>query len=367
MKRFLIIIAITALAVAIAACGIIPGTDVQPTESNTTPTGESVGDTTYVEQEGVEVIYLAGGCFWGLEKLMESLPGVIEATSGYANGQGTDPTYAEVSSGTTGYRETVRVEYKPEEVSLDMVLFTFFTAIDPTIKNRQGNDVGSQYQSGIYYADDTSEATVERIANVERLRYEPFEVEIKPLTSFYDAEAYHQDYLDKNPGGYCHITQKQFVLAANAIVDPADYPRPSDDDIRARLTDAQYDVTQNAGTDPPFNNEFWDNHETGIYVDIVTGEPLFSSRDKFDSGTGWPSFSKSIDDNVLVLLSDNSIGMTRVEVRSRAGNSHLGHVFYGENSSPGGVRYCMNSSALRFIAADDMQTAGYGYLTDYLD
>lgn len=367
MKKIFIIILALLLAVTTVSCG--GGPEPSPTTTTKVPpvTGETTGDKTYVEQEGVEVIYLAGGCFWGLEKLMQSLPGVITATSGYANGQGADPTYAEVSSGTTGYRETMRIEYKPDQVSLDLVLFTFFTAIDPTIKNRQGNDVGTQYQSGIYFTDGASQATAERIANVERLRYQPFEVEIKPLTSFYEAEEYHQDYLDKNPGGYCHITPGQFELAENAIVDPADYPRPSDSDIAAKLTEEQYNVTQNAGTDPPFNNEFWDNHEQGIYVDIVTGEPLFSSRDKFDSGTGWPSFSQSIDDNVLVLLPDDSAGMTRTEVRSRAGNSHLGHVFYGESNSPGGVRYCMNSSALQFIPAEDMAATGYGYLSDYLD
>ncbi len=151
------------------------------------------------------------------------------------------------------------------------------------------------------------------------------------------------------------------------IVDPANYPRPSDNEIAAKLTREQYNVTKNAGTDLPFSSEFWDNDEKGIYVDIVTGESLFSSKDKFDSGTGWPSFSKSIDDNVMVLLSDSSGGMTRTEVRSRAGNSHLGHVFYGESQSPGGVRFCINGSALRFVPADDIEAQGYGYLKGYVD
>ncbi len=184
------------LVVAIGACGVSPGPSTQPTDSTSAP-GEPAGDKTYVKQEGIDVIYVAGGYFWGIEILMQTLPSVIRATSGYANGVGADPTYAQVSSGTTGYRETVRVEYKPDRISLDMILFTFFTAIDPTAKDKQGNDMGSQYQSGIYFVDEASKTTVERIADVERLRYDPFEVEVKPLTSFYDAEEYHQDYLDK--------------------------------------------------------------------------------------------------------------------------------------------------------------------------
>jgi peptide methionine sulfoxide reductase msrA/msrB len=329
-------------------------------------TGEPVGDQTYSKQEGVDVIYLAGGCFWGLEKLMQTLPGVTVATSGYANGQGEDPTYSSVSNGNTGYRETVRVEYEPDKVSLDRVLFTFFTAIDPTVEDKQGNDVGTQYQSGIYYTNDTAKETVDRIADVERGRYEPFAVEITALSSFYDAEDYHQDYLDKNPNGYCHITSQDFDLAAKSIVDPGDYPRPSDDAIKASLTEVQYNVTQKEGTEPAFDNEYWDTYEQGIYADVVTGEPLFSSQDKFDAGTGWPSFTQGIDENTLILLDDTSLGMVRTAVQSRAGNSHLGHVFYGENESSTGARFCINSASLRFIPVSEMETQGYGYLKDYV-
>lgn len=322
-------------------------------------------DNTYVKRDGVEVIYLAGGCFWGTEKLMQTIPGVIDATSGYANGEeGVIPDYGTVSR--TGFMETVRVEYEPANISLDAILFTYFRSIDPTKTNRQGNDVGSQYQAGIYWLDDTSKETVQRIADLERGRYDEFAVEIEPLRSFYDAEEYHQNYLDKNPGGYCHISSEEFELARNMIVDPANYKRPPIKEIKALLNEEQYNVTQEAATEPPFQNVYWDNQDRGIYVDIVTGEPLFSSSDKFDSGTGWPSFTKAIDENTLILLNDYSMGTTRTEVRSRAGNSHLGYVFYGKNESPTGVRFCINSAALRFIAYDDMVKEDYGYLIEYV-
>jgi peptide methionine sulfoxide reductase msrA/msrB len=172
--------------------------------------------------------------------------------------------------------------------------------------------------------------------------------------------------LDNNPYGYCHISPDEFERAQNIVVDAAAYRRPSSDVIQGTLTDLQYHVTQDAGTEVPFDNAYWDNHEKGIYVDIVTGEPLFSSADKFDSGTGWPSFSRPIDENTLALLSDDSLGMQRTEVRSRTGNSHLGHVFYGESGSPTGTRYCINSAALMFIPYEDMTAKGYGYLKDYV-
>lgn len=360
MKKLLIIIMTVLMVGAIGACSRAPVQNASENIESEIP--QALGDQTYVKQEGIDVIYLAGGCFWGIEKLMQSLPGVTDVTSGYANGIGKDPTYEYVSSGDSQYRETVRVEYEPNFISLDMILFTFFASIDPTIENKQGNDVGSQYQSGIYYGDDESKATVERIAKVERGRYEPFAVEIKPLMSFFDAEEYHQDYLSKNINGYCHISSEAFELASHMIVDPANYPRPSNDVIKQTLSKEQYSVTQESGTERPFFNEYWNNQERGIYVDIVTGEPLFSSDDKFDSGTGWPSFTKGIDENALILIADRSMSMTRTEVRSRAGNSHLGHVFYGKDESPNGVRFCINSAALRFIPIEEMEAQGYGYL-----
>lgn len=324
-------------------------------------------DPNYIEKEGVEVIYLAGGCFWGMEKLMQSLPGVVDVVSGYANGKADiEPTYNKVITGEIGYRETVRVEYQPDEISLDAILFAYFQVIDPTIKNAQGNDIGTQYQTGIYYADENSKATVERIASIERARHEKFVVEIEAIERFYDAEEYHQDYLTKNPFGYCHISKNEIDNIAEMIIDPGKYQLPIQEQIRANLTDLQLEVTQNAGTERAFTNEYWDNHADGIYVDIVTGEPLFSSKDKFDSGTGWPSFTKPIDNNTIRSIEDNSFGMKRIEVRSRAGNSHLGHLFSNEPVSPTGTRYCINSTALQFIPFEEMESAGYGYLVNFV-
>lgn len=325
-------------------------------------------DNTYTKQEGVEVIYVAGGCFWGIEKLMQSIRGVVEATSGYANGKADIvPTYDLVVTGETGYRETVRVEYKPDQVSLDALIFAFYQVIDPTIENAQGYDVGTQYQTGIYYTNEESKNTVERVTDIVRDRFEVFVVEIKPLERFYEAEEYHQDYLVKNPMGYCHISRDEIAAITNIIVDPGNYPRPADEDIKEMLTELQYDITQNASTESAFRNEYWDNHARGLYVDIVTGEPLFSSSDKFDTGTGWPSFTKAIDQNAFVYLAEDSLGVTRTEVRSRAGNTHLGHVFENESLSPTGTRYCINSAALRFVPYEQMEAEGYGYLLDYID
>lgn len=314
------------------------------------------------------VIYLAGGCFWGMEHLMQSIPGVTDAQSGYANGTGeVDANYRAVCTGSTGFRETVRVEYDPEQVSLDALLLAYFYVIDPTVQNRQGNDQGSQYQTGVYYSNDRAKETVERIAEIERGRSPEFHVEIGPLVNFYPAEAYHQDYLDKNPQGYCHIPTEEIRLFSKLRIDPGDYRKPAAEAIRDKLTEEQYRVTQENGTESPYDNAFWDRFEKGIYVDIVTGEPLFSSADKFASGCGWPAFSQPIEAPAVVELPDDSLGMRRTEVRSRAGNSHLGHVFTNDPESPNGVRYCINSASLRFIPYAKMESEGYGYLLDLFD
>lgn len=327
----------------------------------------SISSTTHEEKRYMEdkenVIYLAGGCFWGIEQLMQSIPGVIDAQSGYANGTGEDDAnYQAVSSGRTGFRETVRVEYDPKQVSLDALLLAYFYVINPTVENRQGNDVGSQYQTGVYYTNDQAKETVERIAEIERSRSKEFFVEIGPLLNFYPAEEYHQDYLEKNPGGYCHIPLAEIKLFSNLRIDPGDYQKPAAEAIRDKLTEEQYRVTQENATEPAFANEFWDQFEKGIYVDVVTGEPLFSSTDKFESGCGWPAFSKPIEEPAVVELPDNSFGMKRTEVRSRVGDSHLGHVFSEDPESPNGVRYCINSASLRFIPYAKMEAEGYGYL-----
>lgn len=337
-------------------------------ESETGTSQDVSHEETMYTDTSEHVIYLAGGCFWGIEYLMQSIPGVIDAQSGYANGTGeADANYHQVSRGNTGFRETVRVEYDPQQVSLDALLLAYFYVIDPTVKNAQGNDRGSQYQTGIYYTNDQAKETVERIAEIERNRSPQFFVEIGPLVNFYPAEEYHQDYLEKNPGGYCHIPRDEIKLFSTLRIDPGEYQKPATETIRDKLSDEQYRITQENGTEKPFANEFWDQFEKGIYVDVVTGEPLFSSQDKFESSCGWPSFSKPIESPVVVERPDTSYGMYRTEVRSRAGDSHLGHVFSGDPESPNGVRYCINSAALRFIPYEKMDAEGYGYLLSLFD
>ncbi len=314
-------------------------------------------------------IYLAGGCFWGMERLMRSLPGVTAVVSGYAQDRETgNPlspgavSYECVCAGGTGLKEAVKVTFDPQAVSLDAILFAYFRAIDPTVKNRQGHDIGEQYQTGIYYTDFESGQTVQRIAAVERERAGRFEVEIRPLVAFYEAEDYHQRYLEKNPGGYCHIPDALIESLSHMTFDPGMYQRAPKEKLEGLLTKLQYDVTQNAATEPPFHNAYWNRFERGIYVDVVTGEPLFTSRDKFESTCGWPSFSKPLDEGAVLKIPDHSHHMRRTEVKSRAGNSHLGHVFSGDVESPTGTRYCINSAALRFIPYEEMEEQGYGEL-----
>ena len=346
-----------------AALMLLTGCSAQRSGKNEDAGEEDVRVKMDFSKEPENVIYLAGGCFWGMEKLMESIPGVVDAVSGYANGTcEEDAVYSTVCTGKTGFRETVRVEYDPEKVSLDALLLAYFYVVDPTAVNKQGNDVGTQYQSGVYYTNDDARATVERIAAIERGRTEDFAVEIGPLVNFYPAEEYHQDYLDKNPGGYCHIPTKEIELFSHLAIDPGDYRKPAQDVIRDKLTAEQYQVTQENATERPFQNAYWDSRAKGIYVDVVTGEPLFSSLDKFDSSCGWPAFSSPIEEPAVVEKEDDSHGMVRTEVRSRAGDSHLGHVFEDDPESPTGTRYCINSAALRFVPYDEMEAAGYGYL-----
>ncbi len=312
-----------------------------------------------------KTIYLAGGCFWGMEKLMQSIPGVIDAVSGYANGTGEkDADYKTVCTGKTGFRETVRVTYDPNRVSLDQLLFAYFEVIDPAAVNRQGHDIGTQYQSGVYYDDAESQSTVERIFAIERARTPDFAVEIGPLVSFFPAEEYHQDYLDKNPSGYCHIPFAKIAQLSHGTIDAGRYAKPSEEQIRARLTPEQFAVTQQSATERPFTSEYYGSRRQGLYVDVVTGEPLFTSDDMYRSSCGWPSFTKPVNLSVVVKREDNTHGMRRMEVRSRAGNSHLGHVFEGDPESPNGVRYCINGASLRFIPYEELDAQGYGYLKE---
>lgn len=319
--------------------------------------------TMETDMNGKREIYLAGGCFWGMEKLMRSMRGVTDVVSGYANGTGeADANYETVSKGNTGFRETVKVTYDPSLTSVDALLLAYFYVVDTTQVNRQGNDVGTQYQAGIYYTDADTQASVEQIAKIEASRTEGFAVEIKALENFFPAEEYHQKYLDKNPNGYCHIPLKEIELFSNLQIDPGDYRKPAAEALRDKLTDIQYKVTQEASTEMPFTNAYWQHFTKGIYVDVVTGEPLFSSTDKFESSCGWPAFSKPIEAPTVIEKEDLSHGMVRTEVRSRSGDSHLGHVFRNDPESPNGVRYCINSASLRFVPYEKMEAEGYGYL-----
>ena len=238
--------------------------------------------------------------------------------------------------------------------------------IDPAAVNRQGHDVGTQYQAGVYYADEEAKAVVERVAAVERGRTKGFAVEIGPLENFFPAEEYHQDYLDKNPNGYCHIPRAEIERVSRAVVDAGRYARPDAERILSALTPEQYAVTQQGATERPFGNAYYAERSKGIYVDVVTGEPLFTSRDKYESSCGWPAFQRPIEAAAVVERPDNAFGMRRTEVRSRAGDSHLGHVFENDPESPNGVRYCINSAALRFGPYEEMEAQGYGYLMDKL-
>lgn len=312
-------------------------------------------------------LYLAGGCFWGMEKYLASIRGVLSTQAGYANGRTENPSYEEVCHNDTGHAETVRVSYDPEVLPLAFLLELYFEAIDPTSLNRQGGDRGVQYRTGIYYAEERDLPIIQdAIKRLQKGLTKPVAIEVGPLVNFCPAEEYHQKYLDKNPGGYCHISPVQFKKAAEARVNPARYQLPDAKELQKSLTKAQYEVTQKGATEPPFRNAYFDHFAPGIYVDVTTGEPLFVSADKFESGCGWPSFSKPIDPNVLQEKTDLSHKMVRTEVRSRVGGAHLGHVFNDGPKESGGLRYCINSAALRFIPKEDMDSEGYGYLKGLL-
>lgn len=304
-------------------------------------------------------IWLAGGCFWGVEEYFSRLDGVVETSVGYANGRTENPGYYDIPN--TGHAETVHVVFDTDKISLDLILESFFKIIDPTSKNKQGYDVGAQYRTGIYYSDEKDKVFIEQAVKKEQKKYRaPIVTEVKPLEHYFLAEEYHQAYLKKNPNGYCHVDFSGLQPKQQPKVDPALYEKPAQKEIKRTLDDIQYRVTQENATERPFSNEYWDNHKPGIYVDVVTGEPLFLSGDKFDSGCGWPSFTKPVDPAVITKKEDRSHFMVRTEVRSRVGDGHLGHVFDDGPKDQGGLRYCINSASLRFIPVEKMEEEGYG-------
>ncbi|MBQ7608879.1 MAG: peptide-methionine (R)-S-oxide reductase MsrB [Desulfovibrionaceae bacterium] len=316
--------------------------------------------------ESLKDAYFAGGCFWGVEEYFSRIPGVRDVTSGYANGNTEKPTYREVCSGRTGYAEAVHVRYDPSKVRLETLTRQFFKIINPISVNQQGNDRGSQYRTGLYYVDQADKPILEKVWKEIQAKYtQPLAVELLPLKNYYLAEEYHQDYLKKNPNGYCQISfdsLKDIPKNPKNSLDASNYTKPSDEELKKQLSPEQYNVTQKNATERSFSGRYFANEEPGIYVDVVTGEPLFSSADKFHSGCGWPSFTKPISPVVVTEHKDRSFGMLRTEVRSRVGDSHLGHVFNDGPKDRGGLRYCINSLALRFIPYNDMDKEGYGDL-----
>lgn len=308
-------------------------------------------------------IYLAGGCFWGLEEFFSRISGVLQTSVGYANGQVETTNYQLIKE--TDHAETVQVIYDEKAVSLREILLYYFRVIDPLSVNQQGNDRGRQYRTGIYYLEEADLPTINTVVREQELLIgRKIAVEVEKLRHYILAEDYHQDYLKKNPGGYCHIDVRD---AEKPLIDAANYEKPSQAVLRENLSEESYRVTQEAATEAPFTNAYDQTFEEGIYVDITTGEPLFFAKDKFASGCGWPSFSRPISKELIHYYQDLSHGMERIEVRSRSGNAHLGHVFTDGPQELGGLRYCINSASLRFIAKDEMEEAGYGYLLPYLN
>lgn len=292
----------------------------------------------------IKRIYLAGGCFWGVEEYFSRISGIVSSTSGYANGKTEQTTYKRLKE--TDHAETVRIVYDPKIISLDYILDYFFRIIDPESENKQGNDRGRQYRTGIYYVDEEDLPTIENFMKEKSKQYN-LAVEVEKLRNFMIAEDYHLDYLKKNPFGYCHI---------DLSLTPDDHLKGLD--LKELLSEQEYKTLKNNGTDRAYSHEYDDFYEKGIYLDKISRKPLFISSHKYNAGCGWPSFARPISENSISYKTDNSLGMKRVEVRSKYSDSHLGHVFNDGPIASGGNRFCINGSALDFIPLENFDEYG---------